>query len=142
MTNNKPTDKTSIVVTEDEAIFVAKAMDIDGTLIWNSNDHQYVVGRENAKRSARGYIAAHRACQLLDAQPKSGLSRAEDRTEAQRIADQNAASRDHQVTTLTKDQQAARDAADLNNQTRTPMPFPGNGRTPEQVRANQSRTTA
>ena len=55
-----------LVATDDEIVFVAKQMDISEHLDWNSPDHNHVIARENAKRSAKQFILAYRACERME----------------------------------------------------------------------------
>ncbi len=59
------TDPRKIVVTDDEMIFVAKAMDDTNKINWSSPDHEHQVARDNAKLIAKNAILAYRACLAL-----------------------------------------------------------------------------
>ena len=58
-------DPRKIVVTDDEMIFVAKAMDDTNKINWSSPDHEHQVARDNAKLIAKNAILAYRACLAL-----------------------------------------------------------------------------
>lgn len=59
------TDPRKIVVTDDEMIFVAKAMDDTNKINWSTSDHEHQVARDNAKLIAKNAILAYRACLAL-----------------------------------------------------------------------------
>jgi hypothetical protein len=59
-------DKERIVVTDEEAVAVAKAMDPDHTLVWDSLDHSEIVACANAKEEARIFILGCRAVGMLE----------------------------------------------------------------------------
>ena len=58
-------DPRKIVVTDDEMIFVAKAMDDTNKINWSTSDHEHQVARDNAKLIAKNAILAYRACLAL-----------------------------------------------------------------------------
>ena len=56
-----------VTVTDDEVLFVAKAMDIERRIDFDSPDHNYIVAKTNMMHTARLYLVAYRACAQLGA---------------------------------------------------------------------------
>lgn len=71
----KPAEK--VVVTDEQIVFVAKAMDIDNKLEWDSPDHDKQVAILNAKDDAKHMILGFLACSRLGEVPKPAEKPAE-----------------------------------------------------------------
>ena len=61
----KAAPKTIVPVTDEEAVEVARAMDVSGAIDWDSQEHDAINTRNTAIARAKEFYTAFRACELV-----------------------------------------------------------------------------